>query len=689
MSDNTIVGKLARNSDVALAAGVVGVLMVLIIPVPKPLMDVLLTANITVSLLLLMVALSTARPLDFSTFPSLLLFTTLFRLSLNVATTRLILLHGDAGEVIRAFGHFVVGGNVLVGLVVFLILVVIQFVVITKGSGRVSEVAARFTLDAMPGKQMAIDADLNSGLINEGQARERRDRIGREAEFYGAMDGASKFVRGDAVAGLIITAINLVGGIIMGKLHGMEIGQAAQTYSILTVGDGLVSQIPSLIIATTAGIIVTKASTERDLAREMAGQVLLNPRSLLIASGILVFMGLIPGLPHVSFFVLAAILGGVYWLCRKAAQQRVAEPAEVDAKERPAAQDTERELAQLLQVDRMSIEVGYQLIPLMDPMQSDEMLRKISALRKQMASKLGILVPPVRIHDNLQLEPSEYLIKLRGSEIARGRLLADHLLAIDSGLVSEKVEGEETKEPAFGLTATWITPAQKDSAEASGYTVADPRSVLITHLSEVIRRSAPEILTREDVRTLVDNLKEEAPTVVEELIPNIMTLGGVQKVLQNLLGEGIPINDLAGILEAIADNSSATKDATLLTELVRKSIARTICTNIEAKGNVGAITLDPRVEQMITEAIQQSDTTQTMLLEPGRTEFLVQRVADAVRETVGAGFEAVLLTSGPIRRYVRMLLQHAIPDLPILAYDELMPEMRLEGRTTVALEDAS
>jgi len=688
LDDNTTIGKLTRNSDVALAVGVVGVLMVLIIPVPKPLMDVLLTANITVSLLLLMVALSTARPLEFSTFPSLLLFTTLFRLSLNVATTRLILLHGDAGEVIRAFGHFVVGGNVVVGMVVFLILVVIQFVVITKGSGRVSEVAARFTLDAMPGKQMAIDADLNSGLINEDQARSRRDRIAREAEFYGAMDGASKFVRGDAVAGLIITAINLIGGIVLGKLRGMGLGQAVQTYSILTVGDGLVSQIPSLIIATTAGVIVTKASTERDLAREMAGQLLLNPRSLLIASGILVFMGLIPGLPHVSFFVLATILGGLYWVCRKAAKQ-VAAPAEAAATETPAAPDMERELTQLLQVDRMSIEVGYQLIPLMDPMQSDEMLRKIAALRKQMASKLGIIVPPVRIHDNLQLEPSEYLIKLRGNEIARGRLLADHLLAIDSGLVSEKTEGEETKEPAFGLEATWITPAQKDSAEAAGYTVADPRSVLITHLSEVIRKNAPEILTREDVRTLVDNLKEEAPTVVEELIPGMMTLGGVQKILQNLLREGIPINDLGGILEAIADNASATKDTALLTELVRKSIARTICTSIEAKGSVGAITLDPRVEQMITEAVQQSDATQAMLLEPGRTELLVQRVADAVRETVSAGFEAVLLTSGPIRRYVRMLLQHAIPDLPILAYDELMPEMRLEGRATVALEDAS
>ena len=686
-----MLSKLMRNGDVALAGSVVGVLLVLIIPIPKILIDILLTLNISVALLLLMVSLSTARPLDFSTFPTLLLFTTLFRLSLNVATTRLILLDGDAGEVVRAFGHFVVGGNMVVGMVIFLILVIIQFVVITRGSGRISEVSARFTLDAMPGKQMAIDADLNSGLINEKQARQRREQIAQEAEFYGAMDGASKFVRGDAVAGLIITAINLIGGVIMGKLRAMPLGEAVQTYSILTVGDGLVSQIPSLIISTTAGIIVTKASTTSNLAGDMAGQLLAKPRSLLIAASILGFMGVIPGLPHVPFFALAVILSFVYAVCRKAqaAAPSAPEPDDMDMPSLAPPPDPEKEMAQVIQVDRLAIEVGYQLIPLLDPSQNDEMLRKIRSLRKQLAQKLGMVIPPIRIHDNLNLAPGEYCIRMRGNELARGGLLADNLLAIDSGLVSSPLKGVETKEPAFGLPALWVAPTQKDEAEARGYTVADPRSVLITHLSEVLRKHAHEMISREDVKKLVETLKEESPTIVEELIPGVVSLGGIQKVLQNLLAEGVPVNDLGGILEAIADNASASKDPVVLTEYVRKSIARTICTAIEGRGSVGAITLDPQVEQLLIKAMQSSDSGQALMLEPGKSELLVRNVANAVRDTVGAGFEAVLLTSGPVRRFVRMLLQHTIPDLPILAYDELMPEMRLEGRASVTLDNPS
>ena len=679
------IGTLARQSDIGLAIAVVGVLLVLIVPLPTALLDVLLTLNIACALLLLMVALSSVKPLEFSTFPSLLLFTTLFRLSLNVASTRLILLNANADEVINAFGHFVVGGNMVVGMVVFLILVVIQFVVIVKGSGRISEVAARFTLDAMPGKQMAIDADLNAGLIDEQGARNRREKIAQEAEFYGAMDGASKFVRGDAIAGIIITLVNIVGGIIMGQMRGMSIGDAVQTYSILTVGDGLVTQIPSLIIATTAGIIVTKASSSTNLARDVAGQVLMHPRSLGIGAGILAFFGLIPGLPMLPFFVMSALFVGLYFVCRRASEeagQEAQEPESVEAK----PTDETAELVNLLQPDRMAIEVGYQLIPLLDPGETDVMLRKIQAVRRQMASKLGLLVPPIRIHDNMQLEPDEYVVRLRGNEIARGKLLVDHLLAIDSGMVQKRLKGVETTEPAFGLPALWIRPDQKDEAEVTGYTVADPRSVLITHVTEVIRKSAPEILTREDVRALVDNVKESAPTVVEELIPNVMTLGGVQKIMQNLLAEGIPVTDLASILEAVADNAPATKDPEMLTELVRKSIARTICTNIEGHGSVGAITLDPSVEQMIAQSLHENGgNAATLVLDPNRSEQLVKNIANAVRDTVTAGFEAVLLTSSPIRRHVRRLVERVIPELPVLAYDELVPDMRLEGRETVAL----
>ena len=685
MASEMNIGRLARNSDVVLALGVVGVLLVLIVPIPTFMVDVLLSLNIAVSLLLLMVALSASKSLEFSTFPSLLLFTTLFRLALNVASTRLVLLNGYAGQVINAFGHFVVGGNMVVGLVVFMILCVIQFVVIIKGSGRISEVAARFTLDAMPGKQMAIDADLNAGLINEHEARNRRQKIAQEAEFYGAMDGASKFVRGDAVAGMIIIVVNLVGGIIMGKLRGMAIGDAVHTYSILTVGDGLVTQIPSLIIATTLGIITTKASSSTNLARDVGSELLTHPRALAIGAGIMALFGLIPGLPTVPFMVIAALFLGLSWAMRRSAEE-AARPQPKSASQ-AKAMDENAELRKALRVDRMSIEVGYQLIPLLDPGQNDEMLRKIRAVRKQMAQKLGIIVPPIRIHDNLQVKPNEYLVRLRGNELARGTLLANNLLAIDSGMVQKPVKGQETREPAFGLPAVWIAPSQKDEAETAGYTVADPRSVLITHLTEIIRKQAPEILSRDDVKTLMDGLKEIYPTVIEELTPSVIGLGGVQKVLQNLLAEGIPITDLGGILEAIADHAATTKDPVQLTELVRKSIARTICATVESRGNIGAITLDPSLERLIAQCIHEGGSGTAVILEPSRAEQLIRKVAAAVRDTVAGGFEAVLLTSSPIRRHVRRMVQHAVPELPVLAYDELVPAMRLEGRATVSLDE--
>ena len=684
MSDALNPSRWTRNSDVLLAAAVVGVLVVLIVPVPTFIIDVLLTLNIALSILLLIVALGSGNALDFSTFPSILLFTTLFRLALNVASTRLVLMDGYAGEVINAFGNFVVGGNMVIGLVVFLILVIIQFVVITKGAGRVSEVAARFTLDAMPGKQMAIDADLNAGLITEQEARARRQKIAQEAEFYGSMDGASKFVRGDAIAGIIITAVNLIGGIVMGKMRGMPLPDALKTYCILTVGDGLVTQIPSLIVAVTSGIIITKASSSKNLAQDMGRQVLSQPRSLLIAAAILALFGITPGLPMLPFFIMAGVLVVLYFASsRAAAESAAAEPQTEAAAAKPP--DENAEIASLMRVDRLSIEVGYQLIPLLDPGQSDDMLRKIRAMRKQLAAKLGIIVPAVRVHDNLQLKPNEYVIRLRGAEIARGTLLVDHLLAIDSGMVIRPIQGEATREPAFGLPALWIGPALKEQAEGAGYTVAEPRSVMLTHLSEVVRKSAHEILSRDDVKQLVEHAKEHCPAVVEELIPNTLPLGVVQKVLQNLLAEGIPITDMPGILEAVADHAATTKDPVVLTEHVRKSIARHICTRLEERGSIGAITLDPAVERMIATALQETGGV-GLALEPGRSEQLARNILQAVRETVSGGFEAVLLTSSPIRRHVRRLVQQVIPELPVLAYDELVPGMKLEGRATVALD---
>jgi len=701
-----ILNLLARHSDLALAAAVVGVLFVLVVPVPAPVIDILLTLNIACSLLLLLVALGGGKALDFNTFPSLLLFTTLFRLSMNVASTRLILLDGYAGQVINAFGNFVVGGNMVVGLIIFLVLIVIQFVVITKGSGRISEVAARFTLDAMPGKQMAIDADLNSGLLSEEEARRRREAISQEAEFYGSMDGASKFVRGDAVAGLVITAINLLGGMIMGKLNGMSVGEAAQTYSILTVGDGLVSQIPSLmaaqtysiltvgdglvsqipslIIATTAAVIVTKASANENLARSAGKQVLTDPRAVGTAAAIMLFFGLVPGLPTGPFMLLATLFFALFIALRKSRAAEAA--AEPEPKPVQPVLAEPQQLVQLLQVDRMSIEVGYQLIPLLDPRQNDEMARKIGAVRRQMAQRLGVVVPPIRITDNLQLKPEEYAIRIKGQTVARGTLLPGHYLAMDSGLVQEPVEGIATSEPAFGLPALWIPADRKEAAEAAGYTVADPRSVLITHLNETIKKHAHEVLTREDVRALVDGLKERAPTIVDELVPNAISLGGVQNVLQNLLREGIPINDLGTILEAIGDSVQKTKDPDLLTEFVRKAISRTICAHVQQRGGtLGAITLDPSVEQMIATAIREGGDGNSVHLEPKASARFIERLMQMVRDTVASGFEAVLLVSSPIRRHVRRIVEQVVPDLPVLAYDELVNDLPIEGRGTVSV----
>ncbi|HUU70388.1 MAG TPA: flagellar biosynthesis protein FlhA, partial [Planctomycetota bacterium] len=677
--------RMVKHSDVALAGAVVMVLVVLIIPMPPPLLDVLLTINISASLAVLLVTLNASESLEFSTFPSMLLFATLFRLALNVASTRLILLHAYAGEVITSFGNFVVGGNIVVGMIVFLILVVIQFVVITKGSGRISEVAARFTLDAMPGKQMAIDADLNAGLITEDVARKRREKIAREADFYGAMDGASKFVRGDAVAGIIITVINIVGGIIIGAMNGMGVGQAVNTYAILTVGDGLVTQIPSLIIATASGILITKASSKTNLSREMTAQLFTQPRPLLIASAILVFFGLIPGLPKIPFFVMSLVFGGLYYASKRLpalqkAKQEAAQAA-AQAKPAPASPDDPDGVRELLELDRIGIEVGYRLIPMVAPAGGGGLLDKIAAIRKRLAKSLGFVIPAVRIKDNVQLEPDAYRILLRGEQVAAGKLAVDHLLAMDGGTVIEKIAGVPTTEPAFGLKALWIDRSQKDLAEMNGYTVIDPVTVLVTHLSEIIKRHAHEILCREDVHKLVDIVKKENPTIVDELVPNMLPLSTVQRVLANLLQEKVPIVDLAAILEALANHAHATKDPEVLTEFVRQSMARTICSRYAGQTNtLQAIAFDPALEQALMQSVSRE------AIEPGLAQKIVKDVSDAVRAAVASGKDAVLLTSSLVRRHVRNLLAAVLPDLPVIAYNEIPPSFQIVPVATVGEE---
>ncbi|MGA8280885.1 MAG: flagellar biosynthesis protein FlhA, partial [Desulfobacterales bacterium] len=548
---------ITRNSDVFMAVAVVGILVFMVIPLPTVMLDLLLAFNITGALVILLSGMYILKPLEMSSFPSILLLATLFRLSLNIASTRIILLHGHegvlaAGKVIKAFGGFVVGGNYVVGIIVFLILVLINFMVITKGAGRIAEVAARFTLDAMPGKQMSIDADLNAGIINEEEAKTRRELIAREAEYYGAMDGANKFVRGDAIAGIVITLINILGGLTIGVLqNGMSFSNAAQNYTLLTVGDGLVTQIPALIISTAAGIIVSRAGSESSLGREITGQVLVQPRAIGIAAGVIFGFALVPGLPTTPFIILSLSAAGLALAIYQSKKQSAAETAVAEAssvEDVPAAR-----LENLPPLDILAMEVGYGLIPLVDTEQNGELLGRIKTIRKQFAQELGIIVAPIHIQDNIRLKPGEYAILLKGNEVARSELMANYYLAMDPGTVEEKVEGVATNEPTYGLPALWIKENVKERAIANGYTVVNAATVMTTHLSDVIRRHAHELLGRQEVQELLDNLKDTHPKVVEELVPHLLPLGAVVKVLQNLLREQVPIRDLLAILEALAD----------------------------------------------------------------------------------------------------------------------------------------
>ncbi|MGH2633763.1 MAG: flagellar biosynthesis protein FlhA [Tepidiformaceae bacterium] len=674
--------KLLGQTDILLAVGIITIIGMLIVPLPSSLLDVLLTINIAASVTILLVAIYTNDPMSFSVFPSLLLITTLFRLALNVSTSRLILLHGDAGSVVHSFGGFVVGGNLIVGLVVFLILVVIQFVVITNGAGRVAEVAARFTIDAMPGKQMAIDADLNAGLIDERGARERRKAIGEEADFYGAMDGASKFVKGDAVAGIIIIIVNIVGGLGIGMLQrGIGVSQALSTYAQLTVGDGLVSQLPALLISTAAGIIVTRSAGTNNLGAQMFAQLTNHSRPLYVAGGMLGAFAMLPGLPKLPFFAVAAVMvGGGYLITnqKKAAEVVANTPMVIEAKE--PEQLGPQQVIQMMSVDPLEVEVGYGLIPIVDESAGGGLLRRITMIRRQLALDLGLVLPTVRVRDNLQHAPNAYVVKLRGVEVARGTLQPGQFLAMDPGTAEGDVPGIETHEPAFGLPARWITPGNKERAELLGYTVVDAESVLATHLTEIVKRFAPDLLSRQDTQNLLENLRGEYPALVEDLVPTTLTVGEVQEVLQNLLAERLSIRDLVTICETLATQGRVTRDIDLLTEYARAALSRQISRQFADDANaIHVITVGPRTEEEIASSVQASDRGNNVAMPPWQMQRLLGVVGTEVERVAGNGRDPIILCSSRIRLALRRLLERRLPNVVVLSFAEITAQTSVEA----------
>jgi flagellar biosynthesis protein FlhA len=689
-------GTLRRYADWVVGIGVLGLVVTLISPLPPALLDALLALNIASSLLLLLLAMNSSRAAELSVFPTLLLFSTLFRLGLNVASTRLILSGGDAGSIIAAFGDYVCGSNLTVGIIVFLILVVIQFVVITKGSTRISEVAARFVLDAMPGKQMAIDADLNSGLIDADEARKRRGQVATEAEFYGAMDGASKFVRGDAIAGLIITALNLLGGITIAMFNGATLAEAGERYSLLSIGDGLVSQIPALLVSTASGVLVTKASSEASLGMQMMAQLGGRPRATLIAAGMMFLIGLLPGLPKIPFFLLATVFLLTWRSTRniKSSDELLAEPKPLDlaaqnAKPAAPTADQESEAAlELLKVDRVSMEIGYRLIPLVQDPRGQGILEHIAQLRRRFASREGVVLPPVRIKDNIKLAPNSYRVLIGGQEVARGEIEPGQMLAMDSGATGGKLRGRATKDPAFGLPALWIAESARDEAELLGYTVVDPVSVLVTHLTEVLRATLGDVLTRDDVKELVENVKKVSPAVVEELIPGKIGYGEVQAVLRNLLREGVAVRNMPAILEVIADHVGRTKDPDALTELVRQRLGRALCENhADAGGVVHVVTLDPRIEARLASAVGGASDPESPPVSPAYLQRLVEKIGDNVAQGAKTGADVVLLARANVRRFLGELVRASLPKVSVLSYQEVTPARALNTVATVRLEE--
>lgn len=675
-----------KYSDLAIAIIVVLVLIMMIIPIPSTLLTLLLSFNIALSLMILLISMNIKKPLDFSIFPSLLLLSTLLRLALNISSTRLILLEGYAGKLIEAFGNFVVQGNAIVGFIVFLIIVVVQFVVITKGAERVAEVAARFTLDAMPGKQMSIDADLNAGMITESKARERRLEIQREADFYGAMDGASKFVKGDAIAGIIIAVINIIGGIVTGMvIQGLDMMEAVKRYALLTVGDGLVSQIPALLISTATGIIVTKGASAQNLGEDLLTQLTFYPRLLIIVSVILVFFAIVPGFPVVPFLILAATFGYMGLSVQKVSREKELQKQEKEKKRELEELKKPENIFSLLQVDPIEVEFGYNIIPLADVKQGGDLLDRVVMIRRQCALDLGMIVPMIRLRDNIQLKPDEYVIKIKGVEVARGEIKTDHFMVMNPTGGPIEIDGIETREPAFGLPAKWISSDKKEAAEMKGYTVVDASSVLATHLTEVVKTYAHELLGRQEVKNILDNLKDQYPSLIDELVPKVLSLGEIQKVLANLLKENVPIRDMVTILEALADYAPLTKDTDMLTEYVRQRLKRVITHRFVPNKKAYVITIDNELEEEILNSIKQSEQGTYIALNPTTIQKIRDSVIKIVNDVNSKGVTPIVLTNPLIRPYFKKIIEDYISFLPVLSYDELEPDVEVKSVGTVMI----
>lgn len=682
-----LLSAIARRSDAIIAIAVAAIIVVMIVPIPFFFLDLLMTFSISLSLIVLMATIYLQNPLELSVFPALLLVSTLFRLSLNVASTRLILLTGDQfeGKLIKAFGEFVLGGNYVVGIVIFVVIFIVQIRVITAGSGRVAEVAARFTLDSMPGKQLAIDADLNNGLIDEMEATRRREELAREADFFGAMDGASKFVKGDVSAGILITFINILGGFFIGIVQlGIPWQKAAQIYTVLTVGDGLISQIPSIIISIASGLIVTRAAAEEDLGHDLTKQLFYRPKGLLIAAICLLALGFL-GLPTIPFTILSGLVFTAYFILRAVEDQPHGEEDEEEFITGQQEEESPESVIELLQEDPMELEIGYGLISLVDTSQGGSLLDRITLIRKQLALELGVVVPPIRIRDNMKLRPNEYSIKIKGVQVTSGEIMADHLMAMNAGLAEGDLPGIPTKEPAFGMPAVWIGEAMRQKAENLGYTVVDPTSVLATHLTEVIRKYCYELLSRQEVKNILDSVRKRTPAVVEDVVPNLVNIGEIQKVLKNLLKERIPIRNMTTILETLADYAPYTKEADILTEYVRHALSRTISRQyISIDGKMKVLTLDPRLEEFLAASIKKTEHTAYLAIEPKKAQQLLGHIAREAEKVLSLGEQPIILCSPQVRGHLKKFTERQIPNLVILSYNEIAPEIELESQGVVA-----
>lgn len=667
-----------KFGDILVVLAVIAIVIIIIIPIPLGALDVLLSFNISLALLVLVIAMYTEEALEFSIFPSLLLLATIFRLALNITTTRYILTTGNAGGLIDTFGNFVMQGNAVVGFIVFLIIMVVQFMVITKGSERVSEVAARFTLDAMPGKQMAIDADLNAGLIDDREARERRKKVQRESDFYGAMDGASKFVKGDAIAGIIITIINILAGFLIGWMGGLDLGSAIGKYTLLTVGDGLASQIPALLISTATGIVVTRSASEGSLGNDLIRQLFSQPRVMLIIAGVLVALGLTP-LPTIPFLLIAAIFLVQGLRMRKESIQEEFSQSADEIEEAVEERRKPENVLPLLNIDPIELEFGYGIIPLADANQGGDLFDRLVMIRRQVAMELGIIVPMIRLRDNIQLEPNQYIIKIKGIEISNGEIMFDHYLAMNPGMADGELEGIDTVEPAFGLPAKWINEQEREKAEVYGYTVVDPPSIIATHLTEIIKRHSHELLGRQEVKQLIDNVKESQPALVEELIPGQLSLGDTQKVLKNLLKEGVSIRNMVTILETLADYSNLTRDTDMLTEYVRQALSRIITKQFITNQPTKVITLDQSLEQKIIDSIQQTDRGNFISIDPDIVQRVLSNLSYQLQKLTNLGEQPIIITAPVVRLYFKRLTEQLTSDLVVLSYNEVDPAVEIQS----------